>query len=200
VYADAVTRGKKTIGLLYRVNVGSGVREALYEARTRIEGAAYSPDGSHIAFLVADEEPDEGDDDAPNCAPPANSLWVLTVGTKAPIKMHPTGPATVGDFSWSPDGKLLVIDSGGSECEYPGTLGEVFVISIDQKTDFKLSEHAPSLGPRFSPDGKHVLFTDFGNYQAVLTIGNLATRELKPLARQLPSDDYAEYDQVVDWK
>lgn len=112
VYADAVATAKKAVGVLYRLNLASGTRDVLYETRTLIEEPKYSPDGTHIAFLVVDEEPDEGDD-GPNCAPPPNSLWVLTVGAKPAVKMKPTGPTTVGDFSWSPDGRLLAIDSGG---------------------------------------------------------------------------------------
>jgi hypothetical protein len=74
------------------------------------------------------------------------------------------------------------------------------------KTAFKLSKHALSIRPIFSPDGQTVLFADFSVYDyshgADLMIGDLRTRTVKPFLGQSPSGrgDSNDYDQIVDWK
>jgi roadblock/LC7 domain-containing protein len=207
IYTDLAREKAKQSGLLYRVNLESLSKEVLYESPTPIEAAEYSPDGAHIALLVAGATAESTSDDAADCAPPPNSLWILAAGAKRPVRMElkAIGQVTVGDFSWSPDGRFLAIDSGGVECDFPGTIGSIFVISVDEKREFELSAHTPSLRPRFSPDGKFVLFTDFGRYQEnvppTLMIGNLDTRQATPFAGQeRRGDDQADYDEVVDWK
>jgi Tol biopolymer transport system component len=200
-------RASGNSGTLEKSSVETGRTETLFAAKTLIERASYAPDDSQIAFLLTDEGPETADDSEPSCVPPSLSLWILASNSKIPIKVNlkPLGNPDINQFSWSPKGDFLVFDSGQQQCDFPGDHGDVFVISPDLKTAFKLSKHRLSRAPVFSPDGEQVLFGDFtaydSNHGPNLMIGDLRTRAVKPFPGQLPPDrDSFQYDQIVDWK
>src|SRR5262249_71816 len=83
-------------------------------------------------------------------------------------------------FEWSPDGRFFAIDRGTQDCGYPPGDGAVFISSSDGTVQFQLSKNAPSMGARFSPDSKQVLFVDYFHAES-LVIGDLATPNLTPL-------------------
>jgi Tol biopolymer transport system component len=201
----ATTAGGR--GALEKTDVESGKTETLFSSKTLIERASYSSDDSQIAFLLIDKAPDS-EDDEPDCGPPSVSLWILPAHSKTPAKasLKRLGDPDINEFSWSPKDNLLVFDSGRLQCDFPGSEGDIYVVSPDMKTAFKLSKHALSIRPIFSPDGQTVLFSDFSVYDdghgANLMIGDLRTRTVKPFLGQSPSGkgDSVDYDQVVDWK
>jgi len=157
-----------------------------------IWNAQYAPDGSRIAFLMTRTEPGgEGDDDE-DCRGPDRDLWVLPLASKRPRKIMDG----VFAFDWSSDGQFLAIDKGTQDCGYPPGDGAVFISSSDGKVQFQLSKEAPSMGAKFSPDSKKVMFVDFVNASR-LVIGDLATRKLTPLS---DSSCVAGDCAVYDWK
>jgi Tol biopolymer transport system component len=194
-------------GALEKTDVESGKTETLFSSKTLIERVSYSSDDSQIAFLLIDKAPDS-ENDEPDCAPPSVSLWILPAHSKTPAKasLRHFGDPDINEFSWSPKDNLLVFDSGRQQCDFPGSKGDIYIVSPDMKTAFKLSKHALSIRPIFSPDGQTVLFADFSVYDyshgADLMIGDLRTRTVKPFLGQSPSGrgDSNDYDQIVDWK
>src|SRR5208282_486840 len=176
-------------GALEKTDVESGKTETLFSSKTFIERVSYSADESQIAFLLEDEAPDSADDE-PDCGPPSVSLWILPAHSKIPAKasLKRLGDPDINEFFWSPKDNLLVFDSGRLKCDFPGSEGDIYVVSPDMKTAFKLSKHALSIRPIFSPDGQTVLFADFSVYDdthaADLMIGDLRTRTVKPFLGQ----------------
>ncbi len=150
--------GKPPAQVLETVNVETGKRQVLFEAHEPIWAAHYSPDGSHIAFTMSQPPPPAPPADEPECGGPELRLWVLAVGSKTPVEINLSRVqqqwTNVKDFAWSPDGKHLTVGIGTNDCDYPGSANGVFVTSLDQTVQFKLSRGEQSLGAIFSPDGK----------------------------------------------
>jgi Tol biopolymer transport system component len=174
--------------ILETVNVETGKRETIYKGATTIWEAKYSPDGTSIAFMMTDPEADdsEGDSGGSVC-----DLWLLRLDSKKAVKIM----AGAFDFDWSPDGRFLAIGTGSDVGDYPPGDGAVFISSVDGKVQFKLSKDAPSMGAKFSPDSKQVMFVDFNGSR--LVIGDLAARKLTPLADSSCGEGNCA---VYDWK
>jgi len=193
----------KTYQVLETVNVETGKRQVLFEAPEQrgIFTAHYSPGGSHIAFMMSQPPPPAPPADEPECGHSDLRLWVLAVGSKTPVeinlsRMQPQW-TNVKDFAWSPDGKRLTVGIGTNDCDYPGSANGVFVTSLDQTVQFKLSRGEQSLRAIFSPDGKKAVFTEYtagewhppcGEWHPQLMIGDLATRKLTPVANTRSAD------------
>ncbi len=186
------------------VLVDTGKREVVFAAPDHryIFEAEYSPDGSHIAFTMSQPPPPASPEDEPDCSGPELHLWVLAVGSKSPVEIDLSRVqkewTNVKDFAWSPDGKFLAVGIGTVDCDYPGTANGVFVTSVDQTVQFKLSRGQQSLGATFAPDGKKVVFTEYGDdgTHPQLVIGELAARKLTPI----PNTRSEEVPTALDWK
>jgi Tol biopolymer transport system component len=174
--------------ILETVNVETGKRETIYKGATTIWEAKYAPDGSSIAFMMTDPEDNNSERDSGGSV---CDLWILHLDSKKAEKIM----GGVYDFDWSPDGRLLAIGTGTEEGDYPPGDGAVFISSADGKDQYQLSKNAPSMGAKFSPDSKEVMFIDFNGSR--LVIGDLATRKLIPLTVFGPGG--GEYV-VYDWK
>jgi len=186
------------------VHVDTGKRDVLFVAADlrAIFEAEYSPDGSRIAFTLSQPPPPPPPDDETDCSGPELHLWVLTVDSRSLVEIDlrrvQQAWTNVKDFAWSPDGKFLAVGIGTVDCDYPGTANGVFITSVDQTVQFKLSRGQQSLGALFAPDGKQVVFTEYADdaYHPQLVIGELATRKLTPL----PNTRSKEVPTALDWK
>jgi len=174
--------------ILETVNVETGKRETIYKGVSTIWNARYSPDGSSIAFIMTDAEDDDSDRDFGGSV---SDLWVLALDSKKAVKIM----SGVFGFDWSPDGRFLAIDTGSVDGGYPPGDGAVFISSLDGKEQFQLSKDAPSMGGKFSPDSKKIIFEDYNARH--LVIGDLAMRKLTPLTGS--GSDGSGYV-VYDWK
>ncbi|HLZ10804.1 MAG TPA: hypothetical protein VKT80_19620, partial [Chloroflexota bacterium] len=100
-------------------------------------GLAWSPDGSHVAFIKGRGE-----------------LCVMTPDGKTIQSILKS--FTVPEFDWSPDGKWLVYSADDADFNR-----DVFIVPIDSsKPPFNVSRHPRNdSNPVWSPDGKVIAFT-----------------------------------------
>ncbi len=129
---------------LYIVPVdGSAVKELLDETETRFSSAAWSPDGTTIAFgrYVCGS-----DEHAPYCSTGTGTLETLALAEGQEAVVAEQGGTGV---VWSPDGRRLAFTGDGG----------IFVVDADRSHLTKLSEGEE---PRWSPDGQWLLFSIHG--------------------------------------
>jgi Tol biopolymer transport system component len=180
--------------ILETVNVDTAKHETVYKAASTLWQAKYAPDGRSIAFTMAKLTPRQAaDDDEPECGGPQIDLWLLPRGSQKPVEIMDR----VYTFDWSPDARWLAIETGTDECDYPPDDAAIFISSADGKQQFQLSKTAPSIGPRFSPDSKQVIFVDYN--EGHLVVGDIQTRQLTVLPGDGRRQGFFTLS-VCDWK
>jgi Tol biopolymer transport system component len=174
--------------ILETLNVETRQRATIYRSSAKIWDAKYSPDDSSIAFSITGLDSIE---DLHECGGAVRDLWLLPLRSKQLVRIA----NGVFDFDWSPDGRSLAVGTGTEDCGYPPGNGTVLISSADGKVQFRISKNAPSLGAKYSPDGKKLIFVDFKANQ--LVIADVPTRTLTPVPG--PNSRASQYV-IYDWK
>jgi dipeptidyl aminopeptidase/acylaminoacyl peptidase len=131
-----------------------GTSEALRVAR--VSSPRISPDGAHVAYLVAENVMDKEKDTAWKTV---THLWVVpTAGPATSARQFTRGEKSVSSVAWSPDGKLLAftMDAGDEKDAKP----QVWFMYADGGEPWQVTKHKSGVrGFQFSPDGKTLLLT-----------------------------------------
>ena len=119
------------------------------------EEPAWSPDGKRIAFVRTLGQQPPG-------KPRAVGIFVINAdGTHArSVRSLPHGWPGAGAPSWSPDGKRLLYSTycWFGNCGQPPVGAQLFTVGLDGKTRQLTRLSGNSLAPRWSPDGKKIVF------------------------------------------
>lgn len=119
----------------------------------RVSSPRVSPDGSRVAYLVAENQMDKKDDPWKS----VTQLWVVaTAGPASAARQFTRGEKSVSNPAWSPDGKLLAftMDAGDEKDAKP----QVWFMYADGGEAWQVTKHKPGVrGFEFSPDGKTLL-------------------------------------------
>lgn len=111
-------------------------------------GISLSPSGDHIIMMRPDGNWDH--------------IWTVSIPDKS-AKQVTFGDYEIESSVWSPDGKSILFVSN------EGTSGErhIFLVSPDGGERVRLTGHMPgtNINPRFTADGKSIVFTHAGPYK-----------------------------------
>src|SRR5271168_166202 len=131
-----------------------GTAEALRV--TRVSSPRISPDGTRVAYLVAENVTDK-EKDTPWKS--VTQLWVVpTAGPATGARQFTRGEKSVSNVAWSPDGKLLAftMDAGDEKDAKP----QVWFMYADGGEPWQVTKHKSGVrGFQISPDGKTLLLT-----------------------------------------
>ena len=127
-----------------------GTMEALRLAR--VSSPRMSPDGSHAAYLVAENKMEK---DKPWKY--VTQVWVVpTSGPANASRQYTRGEESVSDVQWSPDGKRVgFLMNAGDEKDKKQ---QVWFMYVDGGEPWQVSKHKSGVRSfEFSPDGKSLL-------------------------------------------
>jgi dipeptidyl aminopeptidase/acylaminoacyl peptidase len=129
-----------------------GSVEALRVAR--VSSPRISPDGSHAAYLVA-----ENDTEKEQSWKFVTHLWVVpSEGPASAARQFTRGEKSVSNVEWSPDGRILAftMDAGEEKEAKP----QVWFMYADGGEPWQVTKHKSGVrGFQMSPDGKTLLLT-----------------------------------------
>lgn len=119
---------------------GTGARRLTDSRPWGAGNAAWSPDGSHIAFVS-----DRGGDP---------DLYVMRADG-SDVRLIAASEANEGDPEWSPDGSRIAYE----RIQGNGTKGGIFVLDVATETTTRLTAKADlASDPSWSPDGRMIAF------------------------------------------
>lgn len=201
--------GKYVLGTdksgLVRNSLLDGSWEMVYRTGFPPNWAARFNSNGQIGVLMPVPQPasNAADDDEPDCSGAQIQLDIVDGSGKATTLPFPQGFDNVYDFDFSRDGQQVVVGFGTVGCDYPGDNGAVYLISLNDGQERRLTRTGIALKGKFSPDGKQVAYTDF-TFEPVpesqvptVMITDLATGKSSLL---LAPDNNAGIGEVIDWR
>ena len=148
----------------------------------KVSGAAVSPDGKYIAYVLSESE--------------GNSLWMQQVGTADNVRLLPPVKAQIWELTFTPDGSHIfysLFADGNADLEFYriSSLGGV-------------SEKIPNVIASFisfSPDGKRVAYaqSDSPAGQNYLVIADADGTNQQTIAAKNQPNTFESNAQVVAW-
>jgi dipeptidyl aminopeptidase/acylaminoacyl peptidase len=197
--------GKRQI---YRIALAGGEAERLTNVDEGVNAFDWSPDGSQIAFTMADptseamkeREKRWGDVRVEDQDLRYTHLHLLDLETRATRQLT-SGAFVVGNFEWSPDGRLIAFDHRLTSD--PADSGTADISMVDVATGTRtvvVAQEGPDANPRWSPDGQRIAFVSamgkpFFYYQ------NNVIAAIRPGSTQIASltDAFDENPGLVAW-
>jgi dipeptidyl aminopeptidase/acylaminoacyl peptidase len=176
------------------ISVDGGKRE-LIAAVKDAERAQYSQSGALLGILgyasmasqaAAAAAPVSApsaatEDDSPDCTGATVAL-IVQRGKQLLDVPFPEGFDTVLDFQFSPDDQAIAVTFGVVGCDYPGERARVYLVSLpDMRLKAISLADRMSVEPRWTPDGKTLVYVDYQGSDSPLVALDLQTRKMTRL-------------------
>ena len=158
---------------IFVINPIGGEAQPLTKSETAISNFAWSEDGKTIAYTAAepiaqalkDRKDYLGDYDVVREGYSYVHLWSLNIADamNAPVTGHQRTKKkdfSVDSFSWSPDGSTIVFSATLNPDLIQGTTSDIYLLKLSDDSVKKIvAQPGPDNNPRFSPDGKQIVFS-----------------------------------------
>ncbi len=193
---------------IYRIDPAGGEAEALTSGDEGVGGFAWSPDAASIAYAMIDprsealKERDKkySEFEVVDQDHRMTHLHVLDVATKKTRRLT-QGGFTVGQFSWSPDGRAIAFDHRVNSDPANGGTADISIVTVaDGAVRPLVKQDAPDTNPRWSPDGSRIAFeTAMGNRWHYFANGYIATIPAGGGAIDVVTKAFDEDPQLLAW-
>lgn len=199
---------------IFVIDPNGGEAQQLTKSETAINNFAWSEDGKTIAYS-ATEPPSQplkdrkeyyGDYDVVHAGYNYVHLWTLDVAEamKAPIagkQRTKKKDFSVDSFSWSPDGSTIAFSATVNPDLIQGETADIYLLKLSDDSVKKIVDQpGPDSGPRFSPDGKQIVFsTAMGAKHYFMTNGRLAIVGIDGGKPKSITDSFDENPALIEW-
>ncbi len=205
---------------IYLISPSGGEAMALTKSETGIVSFAWSEDGRSIAYaatepvqqLSKDRKEHLGDFEVTHKDYKFVHLWTLDVAEamNAPVagkqRTKGTELSVDGSFAWSPDGTKIAFSANANPDLTQIHTGNIYMLKLADNSVSKITtQPGPNRNPRFSPDGKNIVFSSamghpvFFASNSRLAVVPAEGAGVGGAARSI-TDSFDESPNLIDWK
>jgi len=200
---------------IFVIDPTGGEAQQLTKSETAIGNFNWSDDGKTIAYTAnepaaqpsKDRKDYYGDYDVVREGYSYVHLWTLEVaeGMKAPIvgkQRTKKKDFSVDSFSWSHDGSSIVFSATINPDLIQGVTSDIYLLKLSDDSVKKIvAQPGPDNNPRFSPDGKQIVFSSaMGNTTFFASNSRLAIVGIDGGTPRSITDSFDENPGLLDWK
>jgi dipeptidyl aminopeptidase/acylaminoacyl peptidase len=151
---------------VYVIDPRGGEARKLTAVEDGIGSFAWAPDGKSIAFTATDPKTEAdktrektfGEFDVIGEGYRMSHLWLFDLATEKARRLT-SGAFTVGQFNWSPDGRLIAFDHRVNSANASAATADISIVSVaDGKVRPLVTQPGADAGPVWSPDGSRIAF------------------------------------------
>jgi dipeptidyl aminopeptidase/acylaminoacyl peptidase len=199
---------------IFLIDPSGGEARQLTKSETAINNFAWSEDGKTIAYtatepaaqVLKDRKEYYGDFDVVRAGYNHVHIWTLNVvdAMKSPLagkQRTKKKDFSVDSFSWSPDGSTIAFSATINPDLIQGTTGDIYLLKLSDDSVKKIVDQpGPDTNPRFSPDGKQIVFsTVMGEKLYFASNARLAITGIDGGKPRSLTDGFDENAGMVDW-
>jgi dipeptidyl aminopeptidase/acylaminoacyl peptidase len=200
---------------IFLISPAGGEAQQLTKSETAISNFAWSEDGKTIAYTATKGTPPAlkdrkdylGDYDVVRNGYSYVQLWTLNVADamNAPIagkQRTRKKDFSIDSFSWSPDGAKIAFSATLNPDLIQGVTADIYLLKLADDSVKKIVDlPGPDTGPRFSPDGKQIVFSSaMGNKTFFATNSRLAVVSVNGGTPKSITDSFDENPGLIEWK
>jgi dipeptidyl aminopeptidase/acylaminoacyl peptidase len=200
---------------IFLINPEGGEALQLTKSESSVGGYSWSQDSKSIAFTATDQpaKPQKdrkehlGDFEVVRKDYNHSHIWTLDVAEA--LQSPVTGKQrtkkkdfSVGSFSWSPDSKTIAFSATVNPDLVQGATADIYLLNLaDDSIKTLVSQPGPDSGPRWSPDGKQIVFSSaMGNAKYFASNSQLAVVGLDGGTPRSLTASFDENPGFVAWK
>src|SRR6266550_2329529 len=200
---------------IFVINPLGGEAQQLTKSETAIGNFAWSEDGKTIAYTATeptaqalkDRKDYLGDYDVVREGYNYVHLWTIDVSEamKTPLvgkQRTKKKDFSIDSFTWSPDGDSIVFSGTINPDLIQGVTSDIYLLKLNDDSVKKIvATPGPDNNPRFSPDGKQIVFSSaMGNTKFFASNTRLAVVSVDGGAPKSLTDAFDESPGLVEWK
>ncbi|HJZ69269.1 MAG TPA: S9 family peptidase [Blastocatellia bacterium] len=200
---------------IFLINPTGGEAQQLTRSEAAINNFAWSEDGKTIAYSATeptsqplkDRKEYFGDYDVVREGYSYVHIWTIDVAEamKAPLvgkQRTKKKDFSVDSFSWSPDSSSIVFSATVNPDLIQGVTSDIYLLNLRDDSVRKIvSQPGPDNNPRFSPDGKQIVFVSaMGKTLYYASNSRLAIVSAEGGAPRSITDSFDESPGLLEWK